>query len=239
MTAEVRAERLSPAELDAAVGASAIVYIPLGSLEFHGPHLPLGLDSFNAHGVCIAAAERTGGIVLPVVYQGTGGGHGAYPWSIMMPDTAGLAGHLRAILERLEDFGVTRAVIFTGHFAPEQLDLVDEVTATWNARGGSLAAIGTGVNRCPDSPISPDHAGVFETTLLYAIEPDLVHVDRLPALADQPAIDPGGDPYGLHRHVPEHPLWGVFGPDPRPADLKKADGLLAHLANWLAALARA
>jgi creatinine amidohydrolase len=237
--AEMRAELLSPAELDAALQRAPIVYVPLGSLEFHGPHLPIGLDSLNAHGVCTAAAQRSGGIVLPVIYQGIGGGHGDYPWSIMMAAPTGLSAHLRSTLERLEGFGVRTAVLFTGHFAPEQLDVVDEVAATWNAADSALRVVGTGVNRCPDAPFAPDHAGVFESTLLYAIAPDLVHVDLLPALAEHPAVDPADDPYGLHRHDPDHPLWGVFGADPRPADFSRAAQLLDHLGGWLAGLARA
>jgi creatinine amidohydrolase len=236
---ETRAELLSPAEVDAALERASIVYVPLGSLEFHGPHLPIGLDSLNAHGVCTAAAQRSGGVVLPVIYQGIGGGHGDYPWSIMMTAPTGLTAHLRTTLERLEGFGVRRAVLFTGHFAPEQLDVVDDVTAAWNATGSTLRVVGTGVNRCPDAPFAPDHAGVFESTLLHAIAPGLVHVERLPTLADRPAIDPDDDPYGVHRHDPDHPLWGVFGPDPRAADFSHSAALLDHLGDWLGELARA
>lgn len=236
---ETRAELLSPAELDAALERAPIVYVPLGSLEFHGPHLPIGLDSLNAHGVCSAAAQRSGGIVLPVIHQGIGGGHGDYPWSIMMAGPTGLAAHLATTLERLEGFGVRTAVLFTGHFAPEQLDVVDGVAASWNSTGSALRVVGAGVNRCPDASFAPDHAGVFESTLLHAIAPELVHIDLLPAIADHPAVDPGGDPYGLHRHDPHHPLWGVFGADPRPADFSQSTELLDQLGDWLAGLARA
>ncbi|MCU1480235.1 MAG: hypothetical protein JWQ19_1021 [Subtercola sp.] len=235
--AEIRAELLSLAELDAAIAASPIAYLPLGTLEFHGPHLPIGLDALNAQALCEAAARLTGGIVLPVVYQGTGGGHGAYPWTIMMPGPQAIVANLVATLTRLEDFGVRTAVVFTGHFADEQLAMVDDLAATWNGSASALRVVGTGVNRCPDAPLPPDHAGAFEATLLYATSPELVHLDRLPALHAHPAVDPGDDPYGTHRHDPGHPLWGIFGPDPRPADLSKATELLAHLASWLAASA--
>ncbi|RFA11363.1 creatinase [Subtercola boreus] len=234
----MRAERLSPAELDVAIAAAPLAYLPLGTLEFHGPHLPIGLDAMNAKALCEAAALLTGGIVLPVVYQGTGGGHGDYPWTIMMPGPEAIVSHLESTLARLDSFGVRTAMVFTGHFADEQLDMVDDLTARWNAGPSPLRVVGTGVNRCPDAPLPPDHAGAFESTLLAATEPALVHLDRLPALDAHPSPDPAGDPFGTHRHDPAHPLWGVFGPDPRPADLSAAPALLAHLAGWLAALAR-
>jgi creatinine amidohydrolase len=155
----------------------------------------------------------------------------------MMFDGEGIARHLEATFGRLQDFGVSTVLLFSGHFAPEQLDMVDAVARTWNARGGDLRVVATAVNRCPSSPLPPDHAGRFETTLLAGIAPELVHLDRLPSLAENPSRDPGGDAYGDHRHDPSHPVHGVFGPDPRTADLTEGPALLRHLGAWLAALA--
>jgi len=234
---EVRAEYLAPAELDAALEASSVAYLPLGSLEFHGPHLPIGLDALNAHGLCVAAAQKTGGIVLPCLYQGIGGGHTEYPWTIMMPTEQTVRSTLSETLRRLELFGVHTAVIFTGHFADQQLAMVDSLTAEWNREVRALKVIGTGVNRCESATLPSDHAGVFETSLLYSLLPDLVHIERLPMLAAYPSIDPGGDAMGVQRHDPSHPLWGVFGPDPRRADLSHASALRSSLVDWLASLA--
>lgn len=235
---EVRAELLSPEEIDSRLRDRPLAYLPLGTLEFHGPHLPIGLDALNAHGVCVAAAASSGGVVLPVVYQGFGGSHGRYPWTIMMADGEGIAAHLRATLLRLEELGVEVAVLFSGHFAPEQLEMIDTVAAGWNAEPGhALTVIATAVDRCPTSPLPPDHAGRFEATLLAGIAPGLVHLNRLPPLGTRPAVDPGGDEYGAHRHDPGHAIHGVFGPDPRLADLSEGPSLLAHFGAWLAGVA--
>lgn len=235
---EVRVELLSPAELDAAIAQAPVAYLPLGSIEFHGPHLPVGLDALTAHGVCVAAARVGGGIVLTCVYQGVGGAHSDYPWTVMMPGDTEIRALLVQTLARLEAFGVRRGVLFTGHFAGEQQALVDEVAAEWNANAShSLQAIGTAVSRCPSSPIPPDHAGVFETTLLFALHPDLVNIDLLPALATHPAQDPDGDPWGTQRHDPANPLFGIFGSDPREFDPGSAAALLDIHAVWLAELA--
>lgn len=231
---EVRAELLSPAELDARVAQSPIAYLPLGTLEFHGPHLPIGLDAFTGHGVCVEAARHSGGIVLPAVYQGFGGGHGHFPWTMMMADGEGISAHLRATLARLEDFGVRTAAVFSGHFAPEQLDMLDELAATWNGSEHRLKVVATAINRCRSSPLAPDHAGRFETTMLAGLAPELVHLDRLPDLEHSPAMDPGGDAYGEHRHRADHPLHGIFGPDPRESAVHEGPELLQHFGAWLA-----
>ncbi|TFB71190.1 creatinase [Cryobacterium glaciale] len=234
---QVQVEFLSPAELNAALADSPIVYLPLGTIEFHSSHLPVGLDALTAQGLCIDAARRTGGLVLPPVYQGTGGGHSAYPWTIMMPSDTAIRSNLQHTLDRLEEFGVQQTVLFSGHFPDEQLDLIDGFAIEWNTDPDkSMHVLATGVNRCSDAPIAPDHAGVFETTLLYAFWPELVHLDRLPSLDAHPAIDPGNDDQGLHRHDNSHPLWGIFGPDPRATDLSTSAVLREFLTAWLSNL---
>ncbi|HEY0240874.1 MAG TPA: creatininase family protein [Friedmanniella sp.] len=231
-TAPVQVELLLPSEIDAALAARPVVYVPLGSIEYHSNHLPVGLDGLNAHGVCTHAASGSGGLVLPTLYVGVGGGHTTYPWTIMAATAAPLEELLTQTLRRLADFGVRLAVLFTGHFADEQLALVDEVAARWNASGDTtLRALALSVDRA-ETPLAPDHAGVFETTLLAALRPELVRLDRIPLDAGQPAPDPAGATGYEHRHDPAHPLWGVMGPDPRGYDPAYAQTLLDAVVAW-------
>jgi creatinine amidohydrolase len=234
----VQAELLLPHELEAAVASHPIAYLPLGSLEFHGAHLPIGLDALSAHGICLRAASRAGGIVLPPLYHGTGGGHTNYPWTIMMKSQEELRALVWQSLERLQAFGLELAVLFTGHFADEQLAMIDDIGSAWQSEiSNAMRVLSLGVNRCAGSPIEPDHAGVFETSLLAAMWPELPQLDRLPSLGDNPAVDPGGDSRGAHRHDPSHPLWGVFGPDPRRYQPGDAQKLLESMVSWLAGAA--
>ena len=234
ITTDVQVELLLPHEIDDALAKRSVVYIPLGSIEYHSRHLPVGLDGLNAHGVCIRAAARTGGIVLPALYYGVGGGHTSYPWTIMAKSGSAISDLLKETLRRLASFEVKVAVLFTGHFSDEQLALIDELADRWNASGSGLKALALSVNRT-DVRTAPDHAGVFETTLLSSMWPDRVQLDRLPSLSEVPAepSDPiaGHD----HRHDPAHPLWGVMGPDPRAYDPDHANALLADIVSWTTA----
>jgi creatinine amidohydrolase len=199
--------------------------VPLGSIEYHSHHLPLGLDGLTAHGVCTRAAAASGGVVLPTLWFGTGGTHTTYPWTIMTTTVAPLAELVRTTLRRLSDLGVQQCVLFTGHFADEQLGLIDTVAADWNVTGARPHVLPLAVNRT-DAALAPDHARTFETSLLYALAPGLVHLHRLPSLTELP-IDPPGPQGGWnHRHTPGHPLRGVMGPDPRTADLHQSQHLL-------------
>jgi creatinine amidohydrolase len=230
----VQAELLLPHEIDDALAKRSVVYIPLGSIEYHSRHLPVGLDGLNAHGVCVRAAARTGGIVLPALYYGVGGGHTSYPWTIMANSDPPLRDLLEETLSRLASFEVKVAVLFTGHFSDEQLALIDELADCWNTSGHGPKALALSVNRT-DAQIAPDHAGVFETTLLSSMWPDRVQLDRLPSLSKVPADQSDPNAGYDHRHDPAHPLWGVMGPDPRAYDPDHANALLEDVVSWTTA----
>lgn len=68
---EVRYERLRPQEIIAARELASVAYIPLGPLEWHGPHLPIGVDMLHAYSLALGAAQETGGVVLPSLPLGT------------------------------------------------------------------------------------------------------------------------------------------------------------------------
>ena len=135
---------------------------------------------------------------------------------------------------------VGTTVILSGHFADEQRAMLRGLAQEWqNDDSSSMRLIATTLADREASPVAPDHAGAFETLLLDAAHPDLVHLEKLPDAAEHPSIDPGDNPYGAHRHEPSHPLWGVFGADPRGVDLGRSSELLASTAGWIADLASA
>ena len=227
----VQAELLLPHEIGAALDDRSVAYLPLGSIEFHSAHLPIGLDGLTAHGVCLRAAARSGGIVLPPLFYCVGGGHTSYPWTIMASSDSPIRDLLQQSFNRLRDFAVKTAVLFTGHFSDEQLELIDDIGDRWNATNSGMRVLSLSVNRA-EAHVAPDHAGVFETSLLSAMWADRVQLQQLPSLQQEPSNDPDGDVRGNHRHDPAHPLYGVFGPDPRSFDPGKAGELLEEIVEW-------
>lgn len=225
-------ELMRPHEIRAELARVSRVYLPLGTIEWHCEHLPVGLDALTAHGVCLLAAARTGGIVYPTLHYGTGGGHGIYPWTVMMEGGSEIVAQLRKTLIRLSDFGVKQAVLFTGHFADEQIDMIRQLAATWQTEGHQLKVKALSINMVENSPIAPDHAGPFETTLLHALWPDRVDLSQLPPKPPRTGnIEEDG--WGPQRHVVGHPLWGVVGPDPRDFDAALSPILLETAVTWL------
>jgi creatinine amidohydrolase len=70
MDPEVRYQMLRPAQVVARRKVCPVVYIPIGTIEWHGEHNPLGADTLQAEGISIRAAQKAGGLVFPPLYFG-------------------------------------------------------------------------------------------------------------------------------------------------------------------------
>ncbi|MCX5683228.1 MAG: creatininase family protein [Planctomycetota bacterium] len=70
MNDEVRYHLLRPAQVVARRKECPVVYIPVGTLEWHGEHNPLGADTLQAEGLAALAARKGGGLVFPPLYFG-------------------------------------------------------------------------------------------------------------------------------------------------------------------------
>ncbi len=68
--AKINYEYMLPHEILAARNAKPLAYLPLGPIEWHGVHNPVGLDALKAKSLCELAAERGGGIVMPPLWWG-------------------------------------------------------------------------------------------------------------------------------------------------------------------------
>jgi creatinine amidohydrolase len=224
---EHRFERMLPFQLREELARRPVAYVPLGTYEWHGEHLPVGLDALTSHGLCLRAAEQDGGIVLPALYYGTGGGHGDYPWSMMMPKPDEIEAQLAFTLHKLKFFDFKLVMLFSGHFPPEQLDMIDRAAKAQS--GDDFKVIALAVNRIEGLAIAPDHAALFETTLLAALHRELVQIERLP----KTPLPTSDDNFGPLRHSTAHPLYGIFGPDPRSFDDDSAQELLAKSVAWI------
>ncbi len=124
MTTEVRLDRMRPADVEAALARAPVAWVPLGAIEFHAPHLPLGTDSLTASHIVTRAAEELGGVVLPHSTITLGTLH--LPWSARY-DASIVEAVLRSTIEQLATFGVRVVVVHTGHAPLDLLHLIKRV----------------------------------------------------------------------------------------------------------------
>src|SRR5579864_5564960 len=71
MEHKVQYELMTPGEIVAARARCPVAFVPVGPIEWHGPHLPLGTDALVAHHLAVRAARIVGGVVLPALFAGT------------------------------------------------------------------------------------------------------------------------------------------------------------------------
>lgn len=67
---KMRYSDLLPWEFRERLAARPVAYLPLGTLEWHGEHLPLGSDVIQSEGLMLECAKRFGGIVMPPIHLG-------------------------------------------------------------------------------------------------------------------------------------------------------------------------
>lgn len=174
-------ERLLPREFRERFAALPVVYLPLGTVEWHGEHNALGLDSLKAHALCVKAAERGGGIVHPPLYGGMGGLD--QPATVVMePELAWENYLLRPWLEQLcyelHRIGFLGIIMVTGHYGHNQQIVVRETAVRMTERL-QIPVLGTPEYfLAHDLGYLGDHAGTGETSLLLHLHPELVALER-------------------------------------------------------------
>jgi creatinine amidohydrolase len=204
-----------------------LLLVPVGSVEQHGPHLPLATDGMVANAVTRAAAERldAGGttvLVAPSVSYGASGEHEGFPGTVSI-------GH-EALLLVLVELGRSasrwaRGVIFV------------------NGHGGNTATLTKAVDllRYEGRPVAwtstalPDadaHAGDTETSLLRFLAPWAVRVDLMAPGATEPVAQlmPRLRAQGVRGVSPN----GVLG-DPTTSSVERGRELFERLVRTLTA----
>lgn len=166
----------------ATLGTDTVAVLPTGSVEQHGPALPLGTDLLAARAVAAGVADRSGVAVLPPVPVGVSRHHRQFDGTLWVPDET-FADYVGALLDGLADHDVRRAVVVNGHGGntaalrrtARDLRAADRLFAVpWSWWDGLEDRIATEL----DTELG--HADAVETSLMLHLT-DLVERDRLPA----------------------------------------------------------
>jgi creatinine amidohydrolase len=186
-----RFETMFPNELEARLSASPQMVMPVGTLEWHSYHLPLGLDGLVAEGIGERIADALDAVLLPVSYWAAGGV--PYPYTLKLPGSV-VEPLLVALFEQFSEMGFRVITAFTGHFGLEQTLILKRAAQTVMSRSPVTILPITDYDLIPEL-YAGDHAGVGETSLLWALRPDLI---RLDAVSTEALLDGvlGADPRG-------------------------------------------
>jgi creatinine amidohydrolase len=177
----------SPEVRDAIAAGRDTVVFALGATEQHGPHLPLATDALLGDHLALLIADRLDAFAGPTVRVGCSSHHLEFPGTLSVDD-ATFHGVVHGLIRSAARGGFARIVLIPthgGNFAPlgaalESLepDPGIQVSALTDVRV-LLAIAQTGEQEFGVPMASGGlHAGEWETSLLMAARPDLVHSDR-------------------------------------------------------------
>ena len=202
----VRWEELTAADFrDAIRRAQGTCLLPIGIMEKHGPHLPLGNDLLNVRYVSLNAAQQEYAVVFPEYYFGQIFEAKHQPGTVAYSRALQLQ-LLQETSDEMARNGCKKIIIVNGHggnpnlltfFAQSQLETPHDYVVYLQG----FARSGPGEPKHKSDPAGDQHAGESETSMSMIARPDLVHLDRAPreSGADQARLK--ALPQGLYTGI--------------------------------------
>jgi len=176
---KVQIEHMTWPEVEKAVKeSSGIALVPVGAVEEHGPHLPIGTDSIETYEIGLQAAKKAGVVITPPVWFGNSRSFMDFPGTItLQPDTLKMV--VRDVVMSLVKHGFNRPIILDGHggnygvmdILIEDIMLEHKIK-TFHVRSWDLATL----PKPADTPRYDGHGGSSETSVMMYLCPDDVNV---------------------------------------------------------------
>jgi creatinine amidohydrolase len=214
----------------------AVIFLPVGAIEAHGPHLPLNTDVVIARETAVRAAKLLPGkgIVVPEISYGVSFVGTCFAGTTPVPPDA-LTRMVNEVIVTLLDYGASAAVIVNAHLEPAHIQaLADARERVTHATQKPVAFADLRQERWANRLSSEfvagmRHAGAYETSLMLAARPNSVRLEFLSGL-DPVMIDlPAALRAGARTFAEAGGTLGYFG-NPRDATAAEGDRLFDVLA---------
>lgn len=234
-------------------GTNPVMLLPVGALEQHGYHMGMNVDVVLPTAVCERVAARIGALVAPPLSYGyksqqKSGGGNHYPGTTSL-DGMTLTSTVRDIIREFARHGLRRLVIMNGHFENamfivEGIDLalreltlagIDDFRIMTLSYWDFAEDPGLLAELYPDgfNGWDVEHGGVFETSLMLALRPDQVHLDKV---EDHPPAQ--FPPYDVFPVIPERtPAPGTLS-SAKEATAEKGQSILKVCVDGITAAIR-
>jgi creatinine amidohydrolase len=207
-----------------------LVILPVGALEAHGPHLPLGADQLQAEATARELAERVDALIAPTIPYGSAPGARRFAGTVSLT-MAQLEGHVLGVLSELARMGVRRILVLSGHAERGHMAALREAAdETMRTHPSVRVVVLSDYDfvyelRGKDSPPGDGHAGLLETSRVLAIAPETVGTARPSVVLGRSPFLPGP---ATETEWPE----SVMG-DTAPASAELGRKVQAHVVDRL------
>jgi creatinine amidohydrolase len=230
VTGSRRLSDLDSRTFEQRLSSNPLVIVPVGALEAHGPHLPLGADQIQAEATAASLAERVDALIAPTIAYGSAPGARRFPGTVSLT-MAQLGTHAAGVLTELARNGVRRILVLSGHAERGHMAALREAADdAMRAHPATRILVLSDYDfvyelRGRESPASDGHAGLLETSRVLALAPETVGAAR-------PSVENRRSPFlpgpGSETEWPE----SVMG-DTRPASPELGRRVQAHVLDRL------
>lgn len=203
-----RFEEVAGFEVAHLVDGCAFAMLPLGSLEFHGPHNPLGADSIIISGIAERVAARTNGLLFPTIMFTQCPAHTAHFRGTLSIRPEVMTMYFSDVLRGILHLGFRKIFVLNGHdgnIGPGRgavAQVADEerggallFASWWEFLPGDLMK---SIGLFHQANGGHGHGGPLETSAVAAFRPDLIHLDQAKDIPEPPDLA-GGAPYFLQK----------------------------------------
>jgi creatinine amidohydrolase len=204
-----RLAELVPDDLESLLSRPAAVILPVGTIEWHSHHLPLGLDGLVAEAAAERTASLSGAVLAPTVWWAVGGLRFPYTFRLQTDPVEKVLGD--ALLEYAR-MGFESITVLNGHYGVEHSAASRRAATRVMASAPVTALVVADYEMLTGLGARADHAGRWETSLLWAARPELLREDVLHSKRE---------------------LAGTQGADPRLGSRDEGEGGLQLLAERL------
>ncbi|HEX6940717.1 MAG TPA: creatininase family protein [Longimicrobiales bacterium] len=170
-------DEMSWVDVAAHLARDSRLIVPVGAMEQHGPHLPLGTNVLIARRVAVDLSREFGVLRAPTFHYGVNvAAERAFAGTASLtPKTLHRA--LNELLGSWEDHGVTEFIVITAHRHEPHLDALATLL-THRARVRVIEIWDTDVSALLEEQEAPLHADEAETSVMLFLYPELVRMDR-------------------------------------------------------------
>ncbi|MDR1993084.1 MAG: creatininase family protein [Nitrososphaerota archaeon] len=234
-------DELSTTEIAKATTQRKVVIFPVGSVEAHGKHLPLGTDSIQPEYIAQEVARKTGCLVAPPLRYGIINAARNFPGTLTLQfDT--LFNFVKDVLLELTRNGFNRIMVLSGHAGTSHMVALRLAAQSIVQQNGEqegkqhtrimvLSDYDFASELASELASSKDgHAGTLETARIMAIRPDLITTEGIPSCYEMPRFE-------VVLHPEQYFPSGVHG-DPTAATAQKGQKINAYIVEQVVKLVR-
>lgn len=243
MSTEVRLERLSQPEAEARLQASRLAVLAPGSIEQHGPHLPLGTDAFASDALAEEVARKMDAVLVPLPLVGVSPYHLSWAGSLSFKPQTFIA-IVEDICECLVPYGVEKILFVNWHEGntPTVRLAGDSIQRKFNVRV-VVAESHLITNKLFGERAKLTHAGNMETAAVLMYDPSLVDLSKATNPTPEDEGDQGHeifrqkDVFPIMRDFHEVAITGWYG-RPEEATLELAAEIREKVSDYIVQKAR-